>query len=366
MSWIMDVKVHLTRLLNFFEPLKCLANSHCSAMFTENLWEKNVPQKIQEELNTFESQEDFIKMFSEFLKTGCSTEYFHNRPNLMTFLNNVENFSLGHNKNHVSSVTTLEKLLLKNGNHQGKDFTLEQFMSLKKLHEVRITSKIAAMASDLMDSSHIVDVGVGKGYLSYIMVLHHSCKVLGLDASQVKTCGAIKRSEKVAQIWRDGVFTEGNVDFQCANKKTKKEYLNEHYKVAITYVTPDTNLREMVEEKFSEQVRGITLTGLHTCGNLAPTCLKLFINDPSVNSLINIGCCYHLLSEGFCERNESQDFGFPMSKFLKSQNYSLGRNARMLASHSLDRMSTITNLDEDVSQEFGRRSGIKRSPVTGR
>jgi hypothetical protein len=30
--------------------------------------------------------------------------------------------------------------------------------------------------------------------------------------------------------------------------------------------------------------------------------------------------------------------GFPMSKFLHMQEFSLGRNARMLAAHSLDRI----------------------------
>lgn len=41
------------------------------------------------------------------------------------------------------------------------------------------------------------------------------------------------------------------------------------------------------------------LVGLHTCGNLASSSLRLFVANPRVNLLCNVGCCYHLLEEEF-------------------------------------------------------------------
>ena len=34
---------------------------------------------------------------------------------------------------------------------------------------------------------------------------------------------------------------------------------------------------------------------------------------------------------------DSGEFGFPLSKFLLAQQFTLGRNARMLANHAIDR-----------------------------
>lgn len=41
------------------------------------------------------------------------------------------------------------------------------------------------------------------------------------------------------------------------------------------------------------------MTGLHTCGNLASSVIKLFVGNSHATRLCNIGCCYHLLEEEF-------------------------------------------------------------------
>ena len=57
----------------------------------------------------------------------------------------------------------------------------------------------------------------------------------------------------------------------------------------------------------------VMITGLHTCGSLAPICLRLFCedggqlggqrrgqlasNEAAAKVLCNVGCCYHWLNE---------------------------------------------------------------------
>ena len=41
------------------------------------------------------------------------------------------------------------------------------------------------------------------------------------------------------------------------------------------------------------------LTGLHTCGDLAPSMLRIFCVNDSIKALCNVGCCYHLIEEEF-------------------------------------------------------------------
>ncbi|MPC56439.1 Methyltransferase-like protein 25 [Portunus trituberculatus] len=48
------------------------------------------------------------------------------------------------------------------------------------------------------------------------------------------------------------------------------------------------------------------LIGLHTCGNLASSSLRLFVANPRVHFLCNVGCCYHLLEEEFSRNTYNQ------------------------------------------------------------
>ena len=44
---------------------------------------------------------------------------------------------------------------------------------------------------------------------------------------------------------------------------------------------------------------GMFLVGLHTCGDLAPMALQIFVSDASVRVICVVGCCYHLVSQEF-------------------------------------------------------------------
>lgn len=44
---------------------------------------------------------------------------------------------------------------------------------------------------------------------------------------------------------------------------------------------------------------GIFIVGLHTCGDLAPMALKIFVSEASVRVICIVGCCYHLVSQEF-------------------------------------------------------------------
>lgn len=93
----------------------------------------------------------------------------------------------------------------------------------------------------------------------------------------------------------------------------------------------------LVEEYPEEDHQNVLLVGLHTCGNLAASCLELFVaNRNRIKSIVNIGCCYHLLDEKFVSnpdwlrRNSAAgDAAFPMSEYLTNRGFALGRDARM-------------------------------------
>lgn len=121
----------------------------------------------------------------------------------------------------------------------------------------------------------------------------------------------------------------------------------DNYKTAARFITPDLNLNNLLAENFVDAVNpSICLTGLHTCGNLASTCLHVFHAQDSCRILCNIGCCYHLLRERYSQQEffgnkalmeQQTEDGFPLSQYLQQKQVRLGRNARMLAAQSIER-----------------------------
>lgn len=123
-----------------------------------------------------------------------------------------------------------------------------------------------------------------------------------------------------------------------------------NYQRSTHFITPETDFPQLFAEHFpdcSVATVGFCLSGLHTCGNLAPSCLHIFRHNAAIRTLCNVGCCYHLIDEQFVENDffverhqkdrTSATVGFPMSAHLRDQRSALGRNARMLASQSLER-----------------------------
>uniref|UniRef100_A0A8D0DPQ1 Methyltransferase like 25 n=1 Tax=Salvator merianae TaxID=96440 RepID=A0A8D0DPQ1_SALMN len=103
-----------------------------------------------------------------------------------------------------------------------------------------------------------------------------------------------------------------------------------------SYITAETELRDIVAD-----LEDCVLVGLHTCGDLAPSTLRLFSAKPEIKAVCSVGCCYHLLSE---EQEIQKDgshgtLGFPMSRYLKEEGWFCGRNVRMAACLALERVA---------------------------
>lgn len=47
------------------------------------------------------------------------------------------------------------------------------------------------------------------------------------------------------------------------------------------------------------ETNGMFLVGLHSCGDLVPVALRIFVSQPSVKLICIVGCCYHLVSQEF-------------------------------------------------------------------
>lgn len=100
-----------------------------------------------------------------------------------------------------------------------------------------------------------------------------------------------------------------------------------------------------------EEGERVMLIGLHTCGDLGPSLLQLFVNCDGIRSVVVVGCCYHKLTQhpiegvsfagaplaswpvpgwnGRCACGEqggvrSCASGFPLSRLVRSKRLWLG------------------------------------------
>ena len=157
-----------------------------------------------------------------------------------------------------------------------------------------------------------MDLGAGQGYLSRTLAFQHELHVLAVDGSQVQTCGA-KRFDKHALRSRP--------DVELA-----------HVTDMVTPSNVSTILAKWSKKEIGEQW---CVCGLHACGDLSSLMLRLFVSSGDIAALVNVGCCYHFLTE-----EPYGSAGFPMSDFLTRQlAFRMGSIAHMLACQTPSRWS---------------------------
>ncbi|CAH2277647.1 Hypothetical predicted protein [Pelobates cultripes] len=129
------------------------------------------------------------------------------------------------------------------------------------------------------------------------------------------------------------------------NLKLKRQSESNVYKPLTSYVTAETELRDIITD-FEKAI----MVGLHTCGDLAPNTLRIYTSKPEIKAVCSVGCCYHLLSEEFDSPDKAKTaeaWGFPLSQFLKENCCCIGRNARMSACLALERVAVGQGLPSE-------------------
>ncbi|XP_068249689.1 probable methyltransferase-like protein 25 isoform X2 [Palaemon carinicauda] len=201
-------------------------------------------------------------------------------------------------------------------------------------------------------------------------------KFLGNADSEHKCCDISGNSD--ARTLENGSreYCEAKTSFSEWVQESEERKTTEHC------VSQNTEVPSTSQNNWSF-VNKMGLVGLHTCGNLAPSSIKIFLSNPALSFLCNVGCCYHLMEEEFSRNpfinhgDKNQDkvpnppnssandippeenhvsgnssinpmrpseipnlsLGFPLSKVLREEKFSLGRNSRMLSCQPADRLN---------------------------
>lgn len=179
-------------------------------------------------------------------------------------------------------------------------------MKQKKKYEVQLLGDSIIKEAKNKNINTIIDIGCGKGYLTNYISLNSNIRIIGIEGNEDNTNKMMLRINKIEQKSKDNI-----------NKA-------EAYTAFLTTDTTPEEFKNICKINNED----VILTGLHPCGDLTPTLMRLFKNLDQIKSLIFIGCCYNKLTENplYFKLNDneiidqSNKYGFPMSNYLLIKN----------------------------------------------
>jgi len=226
---------------------------------------------------------------------------------------------------------------------QRQDIQLYKGMNPKKVLEVILLSRLIAATSSKASIDNVIDIGSGKGYLSHVLAVEYDMKVIGIDSNEHVAECANEKVKEYEDFQKRSESLKGNPNWVRSNKRRRKRLnrKNEETKKSSGWVRSlcshiDSNMQcsdflKIVGDEDLFQNQRTMLIGLHTCGNLASTTLKLFVNSEA-EAVVNAGCCYHKLLEvgDLALRGDNERIGFPLSSHAKQWDFKFTTGARDL------------------------------------
>ncbi|XP_028388682.1 methyltransferase-like protein 25 isoform X1 [Phyllostomus discolor] len=209
------LRAKLQGLLQFLRKALPISSAHTVDFYTESVWEKLVdlsPETVLEVLkrSTREAlaRPSDTRPLMEAGKESGITDFPKIFCETSQKLVSVEAFALAakyYSVQNLGICIPFEQLLIAlQGNQKqktGENVKLDEFMNLKKSHEVQAMSELICSIADYYGIKQIIDLGSGKGYLSSYLSLKYGLKVYGIDSSNTNTHGAQERNRKLKKHW---------------------------------------------------------------------------------------------------------------------------------------------------------------------
>ncbi|XP_046839091.1 LOW QUALITY PROTEIN: methyltransferase-like protein 25B, partial [Xenia sp. Carnegie-2017] len=325
------------------DKYKWMLESYVLDFFTENIWQK-LPSKWPDVLFSLGPQEIsyfFFEMYSLSQSTddnvqaklrqvwplellsfiaACHALRLDNQPwltKLKDLDKKYERTTSNNGKMSTARVVMLPWKHLSKDLNQGRRHEVEQtenvvsftaqnmaighplrcYVKRKKQYEIDILSKLIFEVAKKLQCWDIVDVGAGLGHLSRTLNYEYGLRVLTIEGEGCHRKQAEKIDEKVRSKFKK--HDKGSQDEQGLGRNL----------IHITrYIDSDITVEEfsnVVLEAFSkmENSEGFEKTkqrfiivGLHTCGDLAATLLRVYTHCSNAVAIISVGCCYMKLT----------------------------------------------------------------------
>ncbi|XP_067933430.1 methyltransferase-like protein 25B isoform X2 [Watersipora subatra] len=356
-SHVVEIKRRLKTIDTFLSSYSWLINSYTTDYFTMGL-ENKFPKAFSKFLLKDCTLDDLASLLPDWSSQESELRQpqksFHARPlSLLAFKSLCQHLSLDQRvpeRDEGNSVfgTSLEKYF-------------RVCVKAKKRHEVDILAEVLSSLCKENGCEHVVDIGAGLGHLSRLLTFNKHLKVTTIEASDSHSPKAQRldrRTETLMskqKVANDVPVQPNHISHYIDSNITSEEFIhllsenNSHLSSTGETVsqshpavsdaeqsyaaTDDTNQRvvtaadklshlsermaHLISLPTNADVHGsekVCLSGLHTCGDLASTMVRVFTKLPCARVVSSIGCCYMKLST---QANGSPT-GFPLSEYISS------------------------------------------------
>ncbi|XP_045322573.1 probable methyltransferase-like protein 25 isoform X3 [Leopardus geoffroyi] len=210
------LRAKLQGLLQFLREALSISSAHTVDFYTESVWKQLVDLPPETVLGVLRRSAAEAEARSPEARLLVETEMgsgIANFPQIFCEtsqkLVSVEAFALAvryYSVQNLGICTPFEQLLTAlQGNQKqrtGENVKPDEFMNLKKSHEVQVMSELISSIADYCGIKQVIDLGSGKGYLSSFLSLKYGLKVYGIDSSNINTHGAKERNRKLKKHWK--------------------------------------------------------------------------------------------------------------------------------------------------------------------
>ncbi|XP_058126599.1 methyltransferase-like protein 25B [Anopheles ziemanni] len=321
-----ELKKKITLALQIIDSYKWLIDAYIVDFYHHNHW-KNLPASW---ISCF--QDIPIRHLSELLSFDAKGTTMAVWPLSIIALRSLFN-RLAHTRIKSECTTrenTLEKSQIKTVYRQ-RAALFQKSVKLKKRHEIE---QFAVNCFNEIPAYHktIVDIGSGQGNLARTLAYGFGFQVCCIEQSSTFVETA---RQKDFELWHRLVKYDPNLEATIVHP------VHLHRKVNLTKIDcvefVQTIKHALNIEKSDATNFGFGLVGLHPCGDLAPSLLRLFLACHECRFIKLVCCCYMKLTTcNTAANNSHNEYGFPLSEFCRQSHVSLTYEAREIACHAIE------------------------------
>uniref|UniRef100_F6PZV6 Methyltransferase domain-containing protein n=1 Tax=Ciona intestinalis TaxID=7719 RepID=F6PZV6_CIOIN len=370
---IRNLQNQLRNMLRFYNLFKIMSDSYIIEFFTNNHWE-TLPEKWRHALDGLKPTEVArLLLQHENPDNGypkvwpLSLLAFKKTSEVLTNLRNHHNLS-----SFFISCIQLDEytgVVLQNKN---LDSVFRRHVNPKKQHEISILSGVISKSFSKGKCTRVIDIGSGQGHLSRVLALQHTLPVSAVDNVQSHIKAAEKYDKEATKQLSKAKVGIGfpklgefinlrnvagillkNVNPSSFISTMHKQHKNtlippQHYVHSLPCIgCPQETMKKLKTDiynangnEYQEKERYL-LTGLHACGDLSATMVKMFVECEEVTSVVSVACCYMKITTDFevshCGVGGKDTYRYPLSDFLKSiSGHELPYKSREASCHAIE------------------------------
>ncbi|KAH8416012.1 hypothetical protein KR222_006394 [Zaprionus bogoriensis] len=199
----------------------------------------------------------------------------------------------------------------------------------KKSHEIRRMAAICARSCRQTSIGFVVDFGAGLGHLARILGYGYGIRVCCFEMQAELNAQALAIDAKLESMAGKHMAASERMHFQRPAHVTQRlssstepeEFLSS---IRDAFQMPDNDFQ-------------FGIIGLHPCGDLGATLMRMFLKCKQAKFLNFVGCCYQKMSTQ-ATHPRAQLHGYPLSATLQrhTAHCQLSYEAREIACHAME------------------------------